>query len=38
MCVRSKRLDVAEICIGKMRFGRGSKSIRESKAEPEIQA
>ena len=35
MCVRSKRLDVAEICIGKMRFGRGSKSIRESKKEKE---
>jgi len=31
MCVKSKRLDMAEICIGKMKFGRGAKAIRESK-------
>jgi intraflagellar transport protein 140 len=28
MCVKSKRLDVAEICIGNMRFARGARSIR----------
>lgn len=38
MCVKSKRLDVAEICIGNMRFGRGARAIRESKIEPELEA
>jgi intraflagellar transport protein 140 len=31
MCVKSKRLDVAEICIGNMKFARGARSIREAK-------
>lgn len=38
MCVKTKRLDVAEICIGNMRFARGARSIRESKKEPELEA
>lgn len=38
MCVKSKRLDVAEICIGNMKFARGARSIREAKKEPEIQS
>ncbi len=27
MCVKTKRLDVAEICIGNMRFARGAKAV-----------
>lgn len=38
MCVKSRRLDVAEICIGNMRFARGAKAIRESKSEPELES
>ena len=36
MCVKCKRLDVAEICIGNMKFARGARSIREAKKEPEV--
>lgn len=38
MCVKSKRLDVAEICLGNMRFARGARAVRESKKEPELEA
>ena len=38
MSVKSKRLDVAEICIGNMRFARGAKAIRESKSEKELES
>lgn len=38
MSVKSRRLDVAEICIGNMRFARGAKAIRETKKEPEYEA
>jgi len=38
MCVKSKRLDVAEICLGNMRFARGARAVREMKNEPEIEA
>jgi len=38
MCVKSKRLDVAEICIGNMRFARGARAIRESKDNKELEA
>lgn len=38
MCVKTGRLDVAEICIGNMRFARGAKAVREAKHEPEQQA
>ena len=34
MCVKCRRLDVAEICIGNMKFARGARSIREAKKEP----
>ena len=35
MCVKTKRFDVAQICIGNMRFSRGAKAIRDSiKEEP----
>ena len=35
MCVKTNRLDVAEICIGNMRFARGAKAVREAKKEKE---
>ena len=38
MCVKTKRLDVAEICLGNMRFARGARAIREAKKEPELDA
>ena len=38
MCVKTKRLDVAEICLGNMRFARGARAIREAKIEPEMDA
>jgi hypothetical protein len=28
MCVKTKRLDVAEICIGNMRFARGARAVQ----------
>lgn len=31
MCVKSRRIDVAEICIGNMKFARGARSIRQAK-------
>lgn len=38
MCVKSKRLDVAEICIGNMKFARGARSIRQAKKQPEVES
>ena len=38
MCVKTKRLDVAEICLGNMRFARGARAVRESKKEAQIDA
>lgn len=37
MCVKCRRLDVAQICIGNMKFARGARSIREAKKEPEVE-
>lgn len=37
MAVKSRRLDVAEICIGNMRFARGARSIRQAKKEPQLE-
>lgn len=31
MCVKAGRLDVAEVCLGNMRFSRGAKAVREAK-------
>lgn len=33
MSIKTKRLDVAEACLGNMRFARGAKAVRESKVE-----
>src|SRR5689334_14558640 len=38
MCVKTKRLDVAEVCLGNMGNARGAKAVRESKKEPEKEA
>lgn len=37
MCVKTKRIDVAETCLGNMKFARGAKLVRESKAEDAIE-
>ena len=38
MCVKNKRLDVAKVCLGNMRFARGAKAAREAENEKEIEA
>eukprot|EP00743_Colponemidia_sp_Colp-15_P005070 GILK01005459.1.p1 GENE.GILK01005459.1~~GILK01005459.1.p1 ORF type:complete len:1424 (+),score=370.05 GILK01005459.1:129-4400(+) len=38
MCVKTKRLDVAEVCLGQMGHARGAKAVREAKSEPESEA
>lgn len=37
MCVKSRRLDVAQICMGNMRFARGAKAVREAQEEEKHQ-
>ena len=37
-CVRTRRLDVAEVCLGNMGNARGAKAVREAKKEPEKEA
>ncbi len=37
MCVKTKRLDVAETCLGNMRFARGAKLVRESRTDDAIE-
>ena len=38
MCVKSKRLDVAGVCLGHMGHARGAKAVRELAGEPEVEA
>eukprot|EP00276_Gloeochaete_wittrockiana_P002244 CAMPEP_0184673476 /NCGR_PEP_ID=MMETSP0308-20130426/86689_1 /TAXON_ID=38269 /ORGANISM="Gloeochaete witrockiana, Strain SAG 46.84" /LENGTH=1407 /DNA_ID=CAMNT_0027120965 /DNA_START=36 /DNA_END=4259 /DNA_ORIENTATION=- len=38
MCVKTKRLDVAEVCLGNMGNARGARAVREAKQEPEVEA
>ncbi|XP_048575888.1 intraflagellar transport protein 140 homolog isoform X2 [Nematostella vectensis] len=38
MCVKTKRLDVATVCLGNMRNARAAKALRESADEPELDA
>jgi len=38
MCVKTKRLDVAMVCLGNMRFARGAKATRETEQEKELDA
>ena len=38
MCVKTKRMDVAMVCLGNMRFARGARAARETENEKEIEA
>ena len=38
MCVKTRRLDVAQVCLGNMGHARGAKMLRESAKEPEMDA
>uniref|UniRef100_A0A3B3IEM7 Intraflagellar transport 140 n=1 Tax=Oryzias latipes TaxID=8090 RepID=A0A3B3IEM7_ORYLA len=38
MCVKTRRLDVAQVCLGNMGNARAAKALREAKAEPEPEA
>uniref|UniRef100_T1IR84 Uncharacterized protein n=1 Tax=Strigamia maritima TaxID=126957 RepID=T1IR84_STRMM len=38
MCVKTKRLDVASVCLGNMGHARGAKALREAANEPELDA
>jgi intraflagellar transport protein 140 len=37
MCVKTKRLDVAEVCLGNMGHARGAAAVRESKQENNLE-
>ena len=38
MCVKTRRLDVAKVCLGSMKNARGAMCLRNSFAEPELDA
>ena len=38
MCVKTRRLDVATVCLGNMGHARGAKFLREALKEPELDA
>jgi len=38
MCIKSKRLDVAEMCLGNMGHVRGARAVRDASEEPELDA
>ncbi|XP_061911877.1 intraflagellar transport protein 140 homolog [Entelurus aequoreus] len=38
MCVKTRRLDVAQVCLGNMGNARAAKALKEAKAEPEPEA
>jgi intraflagellar transport protein 140 len=38
MCVKTKRLDVAFVCLGNMGHARGAKALRQAMKEPEVDA
>eukprot|EP01064_Diplonema_japonicum_P011686 TRINITY_DN1911_c2_g3_i1.p1 TRINITY_DN1911_c2_g3~~TRINITY_DN1911_c2_g3_i1.p1 ORF type:complete len:1457 (+),score=443.26 TRINITY_DN1911_c2_g3_i1:70-4371(+) len=38
MCVKTGRLDVAEVCLGNMQDAKGARALREAKKEPEVEA
>ncbi|KAG2455575.1 IF140 protein, partial [Polypterus senegalus] len=38
MCVKTKRLDVARVCLGNMGHARGARALREAEVEPEVDA
>ena len=38
MCVKTRRLDVATVCLGNMAHARGAKFLREATKQPELDA
>ncbi|XP_037392907.1 intraflagellar transport protein 140 homolog isoform X2 [Pygocentrus nattereri] len=38
MCVKSRRLDVARVCLGNMGSARAARALREAEKEPELEA
>lgn len=38
MCVKTRRLDVARVCLGNMGNARAAKALKEAEAEPEPEA
>ena len=38
MCVKTKRMDVAEICMGQLENAKGAMAVRRARAEPEKEA
>lgn len=38
MCVKSRRLDVARVCLGNMGNARAARALREAEKEPEVEA
>ncbi|XP_028845087.1 intraflagellar transport protein 140 homolog isoform X2 [Denticeps clupeoides] len=38
MCVKSRRLDVARVCLGNMGNARAARALREAEKEPELEA
>ncbi|ELW67792.1 Intraflagellar transport protein 140 like protein [Tupaia chinensis] len=38
MCVKTRRLDVAKVCLGNMGHARGARALREAEQEPEVEA
>ncbi|KAF2347789.1 Quinoprotein amine dehydrogenase beta chain-like [Trinorchestia longiramus] len=38
MCVKTRRLDVAALCLGNMRHARGARALRLAAAEPQLDA
>ena len=38
LCIKTKRLDVAQMCLGNMQFARGAMALRESSKEKEVEA
>nr|XP_053635829.1 intraflagellar transport protein 140 homolog [Cherax quadricarinatus] len=38
MCVKTKRLDVAALCLGNMSHARGARALRQAMKEPQLDA
>lgn len=38
MCVKTRRLDVARVCLGNMGNARAAKALKEAEAEPQPEA
>eukprot|EP01012_Entosiphon_sulcatum_P045924 TRINITY_DN6146_c0_g1_i1.p1 TRINITY_DN6146_c0_g1~~TRINITY_DN6146_c0_g1_i1.p1 ORF type:complete len:1449 (+),score=295.84 TRINITY_DN6146_c0_g1_i1:53-4399(+) len=38
MCVKTKRLDVAEVCLGNIQDAKAARALREARSEPEVEA